>query len=60
MTLCNKKALRSYILERVRAARYHEFTRVSVNALDECEAMLKVYIDKQLDCLPSKGKTVDF
>lgn len=58
--LVNKKALRAYILERVKASRYHPFTRVSANTLDQCEAALKVYIDKQIDILPSKGLTIDF
>lgn len=58
--LVNKKALRAFILERVRAVRHHEFTRVSTNTLDQCEAALKIYVDRQLEILPSKGKTIDF
>ena len=60
MNLCNKKALRAFILERVRAVRHHEFTRVSANTLDQCEAAMKIYIGRQLEILPSKGKTIDF
>ena len=56
----NKKALRAYILERVKASRYHPFTRVSAGTFEQCEAALKNYIDRQLDMLPSKGKTIDF
>jgi hypothetical protein len=59
-TLVNKKALRAYILERARAIRYHEFTRVSANTLDQCEIAMKMYINRQLESLPSKGKTIDF
>ena len=60
MSLCNKKALRTHILECAKASRYHEFTRVSANTLDQCEAALKVYIDKQIEILPSKGRTITF
>lgn len=60
MALCNKKALRAHILERARKLRYHEFTRVSAGALEQCEAALTNYIDRQLDTLPSKGKTIEF
>lgn len=58
--LINKKALRLHILERARATRYHEFTRVSPKALEQCEIAMKMYIDKQLETLPSKGRTIIF
>lgn len=58
--ITNKKALRAFILERAAKVRYHSFTRVSAGTLDQCEAALKNYIDRQLDTLPSKGKTIDF
>jgi len=60
MNLCNKKALRAHILERAKATRYHPFTRVSAETLEQCEAQLTNYIDKQLGMLPSKGKTISF
>ena len=59
-TLTNKKALRVHILERARKLRYHPFTRVSTGTLEQCEAQLTNYIDKQLGMLPSKGRTIDF
>ena len=58
--LINRKALRAYILERARATRYHEFTRVSPKALEQCEIAIKMFINRQLETLPSKGKTIDF
>lgn len=60
MNLVNKKALRTHILERARVLRYHKFTRVSTNTIDQCEIALKMYIDRQLEILPSKGKTIEF
>lgn len=60
MTLINHKALRKFILKRAEKLRYHQFTRVSKQALQLCEAALTLYVDKQIKALPSKGKTIKF
>lgn len=61
MPLTNRRQTRRYIL--AQAARLRpgwRFERVSEAALDNCEAVLRDYINRQVRRLPSVGKTVRF
>jgi hypothetical protein len=57
-TLLNKSAVRKYILDEVAAKRGHlKLTRVSSEALQRYENMLRLAIERDILTHPSVGKT---
>lgn len=58
MTLLNKKATRSYILNKWEALRPgHKIDRVSQDAIEKLDARLRNYIIQEIKCHPSVGVT---
>ena len=59
--LLNASQVRKHILLRAQRLRPGwDWTRVSQKTLDECEATLMAFIDRQIQILPSSGKTIKF
>lgn len=56
-TLINKKKAKEFALE-LGQARFHKFTRVSGEFFIELEGVVKDYIRRKVDNLPSVGKTI--
>lgn len=56
-SLINKRAVKIFSLE-LGQARFHKFTRVSADFLIEVEGVVKDYIRRKIEGLPSVGKTI--
>ena len=56
-SLLNKKACKEFALECAKG-KFHKFTRVSRDFLDQTEYLLKQQIREYVTNLPSKGKTI--
>ena len=56
--LINKKAVKRFSLDCARNQRIHKFTRVSNDFLERVEFKMREYIRKEIQMLPSVGKTI--
>ena len=56
-TLLNRAACKRFALK-LAANRHHKFNRVSEAALDRWESSLRVLMARDIDSMPSKGKTI--
>lgn len=58
MSLVNWKKCRSYALDYAAAKRAHKFARVSRDVLPALEDHVRSYLERLVECQPSKGKTI--
>lgn len=58
MSLVNWKQCRAYALDYAAEKRAHKFARVSRDVLPGLEAAVRSYLERLVECQPSKGKTI--
>ena len=56
-SLLNKKAVKTFALS-IGQERYHKFTRVSAELFVEVESVVREYLKRKIESLPSVGKTI--
>lgn len=58
MIILNQARVKRLALDIARRQRTHKFTRVSQEFIQRIDASLKVLIVREINALPSKGRTI--
>lgn len=57
-SLINRTAVKTLLLEHAKATKFHKFTRVSSNTLNDANEVLRQWCVNRVRSLPSVGKTI--
>jgi len=57
--LCNKKALRKYLLDKAIEKRHHRFTGVKASVYPVADAVLRKWADGLIERHPSRGRRIE-